>query len=486
MAEQTGESRSNTAFEAWLVDRLQAIYRGRRWIVATEIDQGAARMAAALRDRYGAETLAVGARLGTGAIDPDVPLVSLGLAEAPTIAAGLASAEEALTRPAPSALASVDRWDPGREVPAITSPLMSSPRVLERPVYGARRPEWAALEDKIAIGPVLEAAGLAGAGSEVVDATDAERLLAAHRRLASADGTVWAADNRLGTHGGGERTYWVADEAAAAARMADLVGHDRVRVMPFVEGLPCSVHGLATATGDVAVFRPCEQMILRDRSTHRFVYARAATYWDPDPEDRAAMVDGARAVGRELVRRVGYRGFFTLDGILGVDGFVATEVNTRLGAALPNRPLTSSGEPLDLLLLGLAVVAGELDDLDAGAFERWLVPLLDRDREASAIMLVDRSVEQPRRLRLVGGQDGEPVAVEDGTEPGQAVGGGQSPTLAVVEWGPGPGGSMLRFDEVGGLEVGRPVAPELVEWLRVIDRHWALDLGPLEPARPVR
>jgi hypothetical protein len=68
----------------------------------------------------------------------------------------------------------------------------------------------------------------------------------AGRSLDLGRGTVWAGDARDGFNGGGEYVRWIrhevsvdVDEAVTffAARC------DQVRVAPFVEGLPCGIHG---------------------------------------------------------------------------------------------------------------------------------------------------------------------------------------------------------------------------------------------------
>lgn len=128
---------------------------------------------------------------------------------------------------------------------------------------------------------------------------------------------------------------------------------DRARVMPFLEGIPCSIHGMVFP-GGVASFRPVEMVTLRQPGSGSLRYAGAATFWDPPLADREAMRDLARRVGEGLRERVGYRGAFTVDGVLTAEGFRPTELNPRLGA-------------------GLAMIPGDLPELPVTLLDRVLV-----------------------------------------------------------------------------------------------------------------
>lgn len=479
-------------FESDLEGRLDAVYRGRRWLVGATIDQAAARVAGELHRRFDADVLAVGARRGTGPVDDTVPLVSLDLPPAGDLMAGMRSAERALVTPGPEAMARVDSWDPDGRAGAIGDPTFGESRLADRPVLGARPPAWSDLEDKLAIEAIWAAAGVPTAPSAQIDVGDPPALLAAHRRLATELGTVWAVDNAQGWHGGAEGTIWVPDRAAAmvVSEGDRLASHRRVRITPFVEGVPCSIHGLVMPrVAEPAVFRPCEMMVLRDRSAHRFVYARASTFWDPAAADREAMRDAARRIGGELMGRVGYRGFYTVDGILGADGFVPTEVNTRFGAALPSRIPTLAGGEVNLLLVNQAVIEGGLE-LDPAAFERWLVSVMDREREARAVVATGSPPDRPVTGSLVVEAGGTLMLREarpdgGGDEPG---GGGEDEggrVVAEVEWGPGVTGGVLFVTGVD-LPVGLPTAPMMVELLRAVGRAWPVELPELEAAAAVR
>jgi hypothetical protein len=66
------------------------------------------------------------------------------------------------------------------------------------------------------------------------------------------------------------------------------------------------------------------------------------------------MRDLARRVGAGLRERVGYRGAFTVDGVLAAEGFLPTELNPRLGAGLSMMTMDLPGLPVSLLDRALA------------------------------------------------------------------------------------------------------------------------------------
>ncbi len=129
--------------------------------------------------------------------------------------------------------------------------LTESPTLVGRPLVAHRRPEWVALEDKTTVDALLDRAGVARAPSTTVDIADAA---ATWRRFDHGSGSVWAVDARDGFHGGGAGTRWVTDDDAAAAVTAELgaIG-DRVRIMPFLDGIATSIHGIVLPDGVVAL-----------------------------------------------------------------------------------------------------------------------------------------------------------------------------------------------------------------------------------------
>ncbi len=167
------------------------------------------------------------------------------------------------------------------------------------------------------------------------------------------DGTVWAADAREGFHGGATQTYWVRDDASRDRALAGLSSVcDSVRVMPFLEGVPCSIHGIVLPDG-VAVLRPVEMVTLR--RGHEFAYAGCATYWDPDPIAREQMRTVARRAGDRLREEVDFRGTFTVDGVVTSDGFWPTELNPRFGAGIMT---IARGTGIPMVLVNDLIVGG--------------------------------------------------------------------------------------------------------------------------------
>jgi len=129
---------------------------------------------------------------------------------------------------------------------------------------------------------------VARAPAEVVAARRAD-LLAAATRLDTGNGTVWVGDNREGWHGTGEYARLVTDESSAAEAASFMEAHcDAARVMPYLEGIPCSIHATVFPEGEYA-YRPCEMLVFRTPDSPLFRYAGIATWWEPAKADREEM-----------------------------------------------------------------------------------------------------------------------------------------------------------------------------------------------------
>ncbi|MEY2407152.1 MAG: hypothetical protein QOG39_2068 [Acidimicrobiaceae bacterium] len=370
------------------------------------------------------------------------------------------------------ARAALDRYDPDRSALVLGSFLNELPSVAGRPCLAHRRPEWVALEDKVTVDELWDRAGVPRAPSEVVPAR-MDALRSAADRLDHGAGTVWVGDAREGFHGGGEYARWIRQPADVDDAAAFLAAHcDTARVMPFLEGIPCSVHGLVFAD-HVAAFRPIEMITLRRPGSSQLFYAGAASYWDPPADDRGQMRAAVRRVGTVLRDDVGFRGPFTIDGVMTEHGFRPTELNPRSGAGL-NTMATAIAD-IPLTLLHDAVCAGLPLDFRPHDLEATILERADATRGGGTW----RAVTTPVRPL------GEAAVVRDGADYRWAR--GDERPDGWVTAGPSPLGSFIRFTlNPETTPVGDPVGPLAVAFYRFTDAELGTDIGPLEAAPVTR
>jgi hypothetical protein len=240
--------------------------------------------------------------------------------------------------------------------------------------------------------------------------------------------------------------------------------------MPFVEGIPCSIHGVAFDDYTVAL-RPCEMLVFRRPGQSQLHYGKAATFWDPPAQDRRQMRDIARRVGDHLRAEFGYRGAFTVDGIASREGFLPTELNPRFGAALA---VMTSKLDLPLMLLNLAVVEGERIDWQPRELERWILEVADTHRSGSGMAFTNQSQTETRCAEL--SWTGDAFRLAHDTEPADAT----------ATLGPSAMGGFVRVDlDPARTPVGPSVAARVAAALACVDGHWGLGIGQLEPAQDV-
>ncbi len=353
----------------------------------------------------------------------------------------------------------VGRFDPDGTA-RLLGPMFAVPtEFLARHSYGTRPTEWEQLEDKTLADEIWDEAGIARAESRVVALEEATIVAA---EMAGPLGTVWAADNTEGWHGGGEYTRWVPDAESAAEAVVDLTGRARsVRVMPFLDGIPCSIHGVVTPDG-VAALRPVELLILRRRDKRGFVYAGVATTWDPPQEIRQEMRAAARSVAGVLSQRLDYRGSFSIDGVCTSAGFRPTELNPRFSVGYGVQANTVEG--LHGSFFARALVEGDLP-ISATDLERAILESADQHRAVRMGVPVQGSHEPSTMLLTL---DGEVSPGDDGWP---------------LEIGPSPSGSFMLW-KVDPAQVprGPSFAPHAAAAIRLATAEWGLDLPDLEPA----
>ena len=243
---------------------------------------------------------------------------------------------------------------PDRDALVIGSFLNEAAALCGRPFLAWRRPEWLALEDKLVADAIWDR-------QRCPEGTERGRVAGRRRPMSW---PPWPAGSTGGVAPSGPPTpprdgtavpSWcggsaASDDVGAGAGGAAPARSRPLRVMPFLEGVPCSIHGIVYP-GHVSALRPVEQISFRRPGQPRFWYAGCATFYDPPAAVREAMRDAARRVGAHLRETVGYLGAFTIDGIVDEqDGFLPTELNPRSGAGLHTmlRPLPEI--PFQLLL----------------------------------------------------------------------------------------------------------------------------------------
>jgi hypothetical protein len=238
--------------------------------------------------------------------------------------------------------------------------------------------------------------------------------------------------------------------------------------MPFLEGLPCSIHAFVTADA-VAPVHPCEMLVLRVEDSNKLHYAGAATNWVPSPEIGAQMRDAVERVGEQIQKEVGYRGSFTLDGVCTSTGFYPTEINPRFGGALGRM---SSGFPdLPLYLLHQAMASEK--DLDFRP--HVLAKLVSSCTTANPVikgmaLLTGQRDFEPAHVHLI--QEGLSwVPTED-----------LDNALASIRIGPAPAGSIV-FCQVttGVITYGDPAAPIVASLLNYAFSYWNIEHPTLIP-----
>jgi hypothetical protein len=215
-----------------------------------------------------------------------------------------------------------------------------------------------------------------------------------------------------------------------------------------------------------------ELVTLRPPRGNKFQYAGAATYWDPAPEDREAMRDAVREIGELLRSEVDYRGAFTVDGIMSVDGWVPTELNPRYGAGLGYAGAAVPDAPLDLL--HHLVIEGE-PSVRATDLEAVILPAADASRWGAGWTTVAKTWVTDDWIGLVHEGDGYRSALDDEIFD------------ATITRGPSAVGGFVRAEFVPArVEVGPSIAPLVVDAFAFADRTFGTDLGPLSPPVPVR
>jgi len=446
-------------------DRIADFHRGKKWILVPDVAAAATGTVEELREWGSGPIMIVTPVEGVGDM-PTPDVIRYTRVSGDTQMNGIRAALQAIEQPSADVLAAVNEFDPDHEAMVLGAGFSRASVLAGRPVYGARPELWGALEDKMIIDQLWDEAGVRRAPSAVVPVADAP---AAAADLASALGTVWVADNTEGWHGGGEYARWVRDPDDVGPAVQWFTQHAaEVRVMPFLDGIPCSIHGFATRDG-VAVFLPVEVVMLRRVDRPEFVYASAANFWNPPDAIRDEMRAAARRVGTLLKDQYGYLGGFGIDGVCTSDGFLPTELNPRLSKG---HYLQALAADIPLGAMELMHIEGDLEISSAELEEFVLGAALNSRRGGMLLPLGGH--EEPRKvgIRFI---DGRAVAVDP-----------EGVNDASMEIGPAVMGSIIVMRlEADRTPIGPPIGPRSVAVIDLAREIWDLNI-PYVVAAPDR
>ncbi len=453
-----------------LVARLGRLYDGRPVILGPGVLAGYTSTVATLRER-GCRVLVLSTTRGAGDVPgrDDCAVVDLAVAPAASATDELRAVDHLAHHLPDHAVAAIEEFDPERQAIWNTGHFVTDDEpILGRQVVGGRPAAWLRMEDKILAEQIWAAAGVPAEPHAVVP-VDREALAEATVRVAGPLGAVWSGDARDGFNGAGNYVRWVADDGDQEAAYAFFEPRcDRVRVMPFLDGVPCSIHGIVLLDG-TAVFRPVEIAMLRKAGTRQLVYGGLSTFWDPPAADRDEMRALARRVGDHLQAEYSYRGAFGIDGVLTADGFRPTELNTRMSGGL----VTLANVDRELFSLVQDHLVAGIDTGLAVADLESLVRVLDEERTGRAVGLGD-GVTVP-------GPDEYPVRY-DGTTLERS----EEETGNVLVVGNTPAGFFAKIHPCASLRPGDRLAPLNAALIDFLDREYDAGLGPVVAAPDVR
>ncbi|HET8960211.1 hypothetical protein [Nocardioides sp.] len=461
---------TSPSVRAGLVDRLGELYAGRPVILGPAVLAAHTPTVAALRER-GCRVLVLATARGAGPVPgPDeCTVVELETPTTRLVTDELRLLDHLAHHLPDHAVAAIERFDPAGEAVWNTGHFVSDDEpILGRRVVGGRPASYLRMEDKLFAEQVWAACNVPTAPHLVVPVEEAA-LAEATAALAGPLGTVWTGDARDGFHGAGNYVRWVHEEADLAVAQSFFSLHcDRIRVMPFLDGVPCSIHGLVFPDG-TAVLRPVEIVVLRKVGEREFVYGGLSSYWDPPEADRAEMRSIARRVGSWLQAEHGYRGAFGIDGVLTADGFRPTELNTRLPAGAVR---LADLDPELFELLQTHLVAGLDTGVNATDLEA-LVPLMDAGRSGRPVA-IGQGVSLGTSDEYDLAWDGVAFTRAEGTT---------GNTLVLADT---PSGFFAKVSPCAVLSPGDRLAPVNAALMAYLDREYDTGFGAVEAAPDLR
>jgi hypothetical protein len=272
-----------------------------------------------------------------------------------------------------------DAFDAHQQAVLIAPDPLDPPRAGSRRRLGQRPRMWQLCEDKAVIDVIWDRLGVPRPRSVIADGT---QDLAALGSLVDVEHGVVCAVQRIGAPptSGAEGIWWW---QRAAAPLIGAGPQHRVKVMPLVPGLPVRLHGMVFVDAAVA-FPPMEIVALPRTDTGTFLCCGAVGVL-PDSAELRALTE---RIGAGLSSILGYRGAYSVDGILSQTGFLPTDLNTRLTSAMEAAPpdVRMQLQAANVLAReGVTLTGGNwIDSLAAQAFDERTVTVYGASPVAEA------------------------------------------------------------------------------------------------------
>jgi hypothetical protein len=371
--------------------------------------------------------------------------------------------------------AQLDEFDPDRTSLVLGQFVNTVSHLDGRAFLAYRRPEWLNFEDKTIIDGFWDRAGVVRTPSIVTRPT-VVALTQARHDLDVGSGVVVSGDAKEGFNGGAEYVRWIRSDQDIAPAHTFFSEHcDNVRVMQFLEGIPCSIHGIVFPEY-VAALRPVEMVVLRRMnpapSENVFAYSGCASFYDPPEEIRVQMIELAKRAGAQLRSEINFRGCFTVDGVVTKDGFRPTELNPRQGAGIS--ALFGSYPAVPFGLVFDAIAADRAEGIQPDELEALLRKLADDRRGGGTWRTVTVEVVDTNKRG----------AVLDGEGEWRWANPGETPWITITSGPRGAQGSVRGVLNDAVVPIGASVGSLACSFWNFADHELHAGVGKLTPAIP--
>lgn len=450
---------------------LCGVFANKKWIVAMDVLVASCIFSKKLKE-FGCESvLAIGASRGTGELPhKDTALkMNLNFTSRLGMMESILKSENVILNLEEQHIETINNFDPLKTAKVIRTIFSSDSLVAGREIFGGRPFLWRALEDKMIIDELWDELNIIRAPSAVYDVNSKE-LSQNWQTFSQGKGVVLVGDNREGWHGGATKIKWVTESHEFEEAKEFFSGLcNKIRVMPFIDGIPCSIHGWVFPD-EVIALRPCEMLVYRVTGTLNFNYSGSSTNWSPRPEVAQEMKRIALRIGEYLQNKIGYRGSFSVDGVVSAEGFFPTELNPRFGGAMGR--MNDSVPDLPLYLIHLCCAEGIPLDYRPKDLESLIVQSVEKSPSIKGMYLFNGLFNiEPRQQFIKWANSGWRLSEA-----------GEEETTKITIDSTSNGSVLMVFLDRCHLAQGTSAAPKVLSVFKFACQMWGLDLPDLASA----